>query len=184
MRVRLVLAILAMWCVFHSATAMAAQQPGDPCSELGSTTMAVNHDNLVACMLASEAPSIRSCTETGSPGCIWKAMTAVPKGLIAMWAGYRAQIPPGWAICDGNNGTPDLRDKFAYGVHDNEEPGGTGAHVDTATGSGSGPVSSSRCAQVNGNCGFMVAGSQTVYISVSIPIPLPPYYKLAYIMKL
>lgn len=34
----------------------------------------------------------------------------IPKGLIQMYSGSVA--PRGWAICDGNNGTPDLRDKF------------------------------------------------------------------------
>jgi microcystin-dependent protein len=30
-----------------------------------------------------------------------------------MWTGSTA--PAGWAICDGNNGTPDLRDRFVIG---------------------------------------------------------------------
>lgn len=34
----------------------------------------------------------------------------IPPGLIQMYSGSVA--PKGWVICDGNNGTPDLRDKF------------------------------------------------------------------------
>ena len=39
----------------------------------------------------------------------------VPKGGIIMWSGSVATIPAGWALCDGNNGTPDLSGKFIIG---------------------------------------------------------------------
>ncbi len=29
-----------------------------------------------------------------------------------MWAGAIGNIPPGWGLCDGSQGTPDLRNKF------------------------------------------------------------------------
>lgn len=35
-----------------------------------------------------------------------------PKGTIIMFNGNSADIPKGWAICDGTNGTPNLIDKF------------------------------------------------------------------------
>jgi hypothetical protein len=37
----------------------------------------------------------------------------VPPGLIAAWSG--STLPAGWALCDGTNGTPDLRDRFIVG---------------------------------------------------------------------
>jgi len=40
----------------------------------------------------------------------------VPAGGIIMWSGSTASIPSGWAICDGNNGTPDLRNRFVVGA--------------------------------------------------------------------
>lgn len=40
---------------------------------------------------------------------------AVPKGTIAMFNGSQ-EIPEGWAICDGTNGTPNLVGKFIKGV--------------------------------------------------------------------
>ena len=43
-----------------------------------------------------------------------KAPDAIPKGVIVMWSGTVA--PEGWALCDGANGTPDLREKFVMGV--------------------------------------------------------------------
>jgi hypothetical protein len=50
----------------------------------------------------------------------------VPAGGIVMWHGALASIPEGWALCDGNNGTPDLRAKFVKGAAAAAEPGDTG----------------------------------------------------------
>ena len=38
----------------------------------------------------------------------------LPKGAIIMFDG-QADIPKGWAICDGQNGTPNLVDRFVMG---------------------------------------------------------------------
>lgn len=37
-----------------------------------------------------------------------------PIGAIVMWSGDK--IPSGWVICDGKNGTPDLRNRFIAGA--------------------------------------------------------------------
>jgi len=37
-------------------------------------------------------------------------------GAITAWSGSIASIPAGWALCNGSNGTPDLRDRFVIGV--------------------------------------------------------------------
>jgi hypothetical protein len=44
------------------------------------------------------------------------AIPVLPRGLIALWSGRIAQVPSGWALCDGRNGTPDLRDRFVVGA--------------------------------------------------------------------
>ena len=36
----------------------------------------------------------------------------IPAGVIVMWSGSIATIPAGWLLCNGSNGTPDLRNKF------------------------------------------------------------------------
>ena len=36
----------------------------------------------------------------------------VPAGIIVMWSGADGAIPTGWALCNGSNGTPDLRGRF------------------------------------------------------------------------
>lgn len=48
----------------------------------------------------------------------------VPGGTIIAWypkkdADGQYKIPKGWLVCDGNNGTPDLRDKFIMGSNIN-----------------------------------------------------------------
>jgi microcystin-dependent protein len=40
----------------------------------------------------------------------------VPAGGIIMWSGSLASIPVGWVLCDGTNGTPDLRERFVVGA--------------------------------------------------------------------
>ena len=40
--------------------------------------------------------------------------STIPSGLIVMWSGTEANIPSGFVLCDGNNGTPNLTDKFIF----------------------------------------------------------------------
>ena len=40
----------------------------------------------------------------------------VPAGVITLWYGAVNAVPPGWALCNGANGTPDLRDRFVIGA--------------------------------------------------------------------
>ncbi|MDX7999504.1 tail fiber protein [Xenorhabdus sp. Reich] len=37
------------------------------------------------------------------------------KGMVMMFAGTESGMPKGWALCDGQNGRPDLRDRFVLG---------------------------------------------------------------------
>jgi microcystin-dependent protein len=53
-----------------------------------------------------------------------QSIVGIPKGVITMWSGAIPNIPAGWALCNGQNGTPNLQDKFIvgagneYAVHD------------------------------------------------------------------
>lgn len=40
----------------------------------------------------------------------------IPVGGIIMWSGTIVNIPIGWSLCDGSNGTPDLRNRFIAGA--------------------------------------------------------------------
>ncbi len=56
---------------------------------------------------------------------------SIPSGVILMWSGALANIPAGFALCDGNNGTPNLMDRFVVSVpNSGTNPGATGgAHT-------------------------------------------------------
>jgi hypothetical protein len=47
-------------------------------------------------------------------------------GMIAMTRNNLDRIPPGWVLCNGANGTPDLRDKYVKVVNITSEVGDTG----------------------------------------------------------
>lgn len=51
----------------------------------------------------------------------------VPRGAIIMWSGPISSVPSGWALCNGNNGTPDLTNRFVMSVANaSEDPGAIG----------------------------------------------------------
>ena len=41
---------------------------------------------------------------------------AFVSGMIVLWSGAANAIPTGFVLCDGNNNTPDLRDRFVVGA--------------------------------------------------------------------
>lgn len=54
----------------------------------------------------------------------------VPIGGIIMWSGLIVDIPSGWQLCDGTNGTPNLRDRFVVGAGSTYATGTTGGSKD------------------------------------------------------
>lgn len=56
----------------------------------------------------------------------------VPTGGIIMWSGSIASVPSGWALCNGSNSTPDLRDRFVVGAGSTYAVDATGG-ADTVT---------------------------------------------------
>lgn len=64
--------------------------------------------------------------DANNNGIIDNVDAGVPSGAIMMWSGTLATIPSGWQLCDGTNDTPDLRDRFVYGVNTSYGPGNDG----------------------------------------------------------
>jgi microcystin-dependent protein len=63
-------------------------------------------------------------------------LAAIPQGLIAMWSGSVDNLPAGWALCNGLNATPNLSGKFIVGFNlqdeDYDETGKTGGQAKVA----------------------------------------------------
>jgi len=131
----------------------------------------------------------------------------IPVGGIIMWSGSIASIPSGWQLCNGTNGTPDLRNQFVIGAGSTYPVANTGGTADAVvvshTHSITDPTHShteSYFSSVGGGYGLTSgpnnfnASQQTGTSSTGISINtagvsgtnqnLPPYYALAYIMKL
>jgi hypothetical protein len=58
------------------------------------------------------------------------AAAAFPVGGIIMWSGSVASIPSGWVLCNGSNGTPDLRNRFIVGAGSTYAVDATGGSAD------------------------------------------------------
>ena len=52
--------------------------------------------------------------------------SVIPTGVIVMWSGSTSSVPTGWALCNGQNGTPDLRDRFIVGAGNSYSVGSKG----------------------------------------------------------
>ena len=134
-------------------------------------------------------------------------------GMIMLWSGSSASIPTGWVLCDGNNSTPDLRNRFVVGAGSTYSVGATGgsanavvvSHTHTATSvvtdpghshqyirdKDAGSISSHQYS--DSNAGYLNTSTSTTGITVATTnstegvsgtnANLPPYYALCYIMK-
>ena len=147
--------------------------------------------------------------ESVKDGIEWSEISGIPlnigeapEGIIVMWSGSLAAIPEGWALCDGNNGAPDLRDRFILSISVGEEPGiigGSSSHGHSISGgehthdsSEMGPATSDftvgtagdprEAAQAGHMHHIFLSGAHSH--SVGNSNHLPPYAKLAFIMKL
>jgi hypothetical protein len=141
-----------------------------------------------------------------------KILNACPVGVIVMWSGFISDIPPGWQLCDGTNGTPDLRDKFIKGIpNSSTNPGATGgrrrhshtvnSHTHTIGAVGDHQHTLPTASSYRGTSGSItvltgtttgLAGAHThgggATGETAPPTDeqdhLPPYYELAFIMKI
>ena len=58
---------------------------------------------------------------------------SLPSGIIVVWSGAANAIPSGWYLCNGSNGTPDLRGRFVVGYSNTDsdyDVGDTGGAKD------------------------------------------------------
>jgi hypothetical protein len=178
-------------------------------------------------VVLATSPTISSPTLTGTPVAPTASVTTdstqiattafvrdiIPTGLISLWSGSVASIPSGWFLCDGSNGTPDLRNRFIVGAGSTYAVAATGGsanaivvshtHTATSTVTDPGHVHNAQAGLFGGSGGEFGGGyafdltettlSASTGISVATSVStvgssatnanLPPYYALAYIMK-
>jgi hypothetical protein len=56
--------------------------------------------------------------------------TTIPSGCILIWSGAVGAVPSGFVLCNGSNGTPDLRNSFVLGAGNTYSVGQTGGSTD------------------------------------------------------
>ncbi len=64
--------------------------------------------------------------DEGDKGSTGETTFAVPQGGIIIWSGNSGNIPTGWVLCNGSNGTPDLRGRFIVCFDNNNSDYGFG----------------------------------------------------------
>lgn len=119
----------------------------------------------------------------------------IPVGGIIMWYGPIASIPAGYHICDGTAGTPDLRNRFTV-CADVDSGGVPMTHILGPAQSTGGSVDHSHGINLP-NCPLNVsdkivdstplgyyADTVTVSGTTTTEANVPPFYALAYIMRL
>lgn len=133
-----------------------------------------------------------------------------PSGGIIMWSGTILNIPSGWFLCDGSNGTPDLRNRFVVGAGSTYAVAATGGsanatlvshtHTASVTDPGhnheydynTGGNTPNQFATTQSNP-YQIKNTSTAFTGITVGIStegssatnanLPPYFALAYIMK-
>jgi hypothetical protein len=136
------------------------------------------------------------------------ANNAIPSGGIIIWSGSSASIPSGWYLCNGSNGTPNLRDRFVVGAGTTYAVGATGGskdaivvshshsindpgHSHSITMASSQNTNNQVPSQLSTNQTPREANTNSADTGISINSTgdsgtnanLPPYYALCYIMK-
>ncbi len=134
------------------------------------------------------------------------AIEEVRLGTIRLWHGLLANIPSGYALCDGSLGTPDLRDKFVKGAPVGQNPGSIGGsathtHAEHAAQSHSGGAVGAIAASATAAVKIGTSAASAADKSHNHPAPSftqpsahpalshdspnsePSYYTVAYIMK-
>ena len=118
----------------------------------------------------------------------------LPVGAIILWSGATNAIPSGFALCNGQNGTPNLQDKFIVGAGSGYAVAATGGSADATLVShthnllynhGAFGGSSGAVTPRSGNTPVVpgISGRVSTEGSSATNANLPPYYALAYIMK-
>jgi hypothetical protein len=76
-----------------------------------------SHSLLHRQIAADPSAPVKSIEVTATGEVLMPYTNTLPSGIICLWSGSIATIPSGWYLCNGSNGTPDLRDRFVVGAN-------------------------------------------------------------------
>jgi hypothetical protein len=148
----------------------------------------------------------------GIPSSSGSGSSSIPSGCIIVWSGAVGAVPTGYYLCNGLNGTPDLRNSFVLGAGSTYSVGQTGGSTDavvvshTHTASVTDPghahnYTTTTASDSTANTfyvsqqGTTINTGTTTTASTGISVAnsttgvsgtnanMPPYYALCYIMK-
>ncbi len=134
-----------------------------------------------------QAPATGSSAAPAAAGGSATVPAAVPSGVVVAF--YGTLLPEGWVLCDGRPTatgmpTPDLRDRFILGLNPATgaigEQGGAASHTHTAR---TGEPREKDEDLESGEDEHAANDGHTHEVTVDPARHLPPYVKLAYIMK-
>jgi len=114
-------------------------------------------------------------------------MSQLPTGTIVLWSGAIVDIPAGFVLCNGANGTPDLRDRFVVGAGSTyavDANGGAVQHNHPFTGDGHTHDFVPGSGVLAGTDWDNTSASANATGTTDNENHLPPYYALAYIMRI
>ncbi len=137
-------------------------------------------------------------TDPPEGGGLAKLLVNAPLGVIVAWSGTENNVPEGWSICNGENGTINLQDKFVLGAGPNYPAGETGGEEEVkltvkTIPSHSHAVPLQSTTSTGTSVSYITSGSKTGTTNISLPTSgtggnqphnnMPPYYTLLYIQK-
>lgn len=104
----------------------------------GDVTTAAGPGSVLATVARIQGNAVSSAAPNDGDALTWSATNTqwepqpiggtVPCGGIIMWSGDINNVPSGWALCDGQNGTPNLNDRFPRGTTSSGNLGITGGN--------------------------------------------------------
>tara|TARA_Y100000287_G_scaffold49460_1_gene38522 strand:- start:666 stop:2072 length:1407 start_codon:yes stop_codon:yes gene_type:complete len=90
----------------------------------------VNNINATGIVTAISYSGITTSMISDYGGGLGGGGDSFPTGGIILWSGAANAIPTGWVLCDGQNSTPDLRNRFVVGAGDAYAVDATGGSAD------------------------------------------------------
>ena len=135
---------------------------------------------------------------------VYHVNAEIKPGIIAIWSGTEAEIPEGWYLCDGTNGTPNLVDYFVMGDITSGQKSDVTTHVHSVSEEGHAHTTGSDSQHTHPRttsdgdfygtlegAGLHYVGGTHTHTTNNIShthemdgaVAEPPYYELAYIMK-